>query len=78
MVYHFVHTTDYQCHYSFSFIQDWWTCHDFASFYRKWNLLVHDWIKAYIYSDLKDVRQKDLNFKKGIVNLLNASFIVVF
>ena len=35
--------------------QDWWTCISFSSFYRKWNLLVHDWIKAYIYQDLKDV-----------------------
>lgn len=35
--------------------QDWWTCTSFSAFYRKWNLLVHDWIKAYIYQDLKDV-----------------------
>lgn len=37
--------------------QDWWTCTSYSSFYRKWNLLVHDWIKAYIYQDLKDVSQ---------------------
>ena len=36
-------------------LQDWWTCTSFSTFYRKWNLLVHDWIKAYIYQDLKDV-----------------------
>lgn len=37
-------------------LQDWWTCTSFSAFYRKWNLLVHDWIKAYIYQDMKDVR----------------------
>ena len=36
-------------------LQDWWTCTSFSAFYRKWNLLVHDWIKAYIYQDMKDV-----------------------
>lgn len=35
------------------FYSDWWTCTSFSQFYRKWNLLVHDWIKAYIYQDLK-------------------------
>ncbi|KAL5496527.1 hypothetical protein EMCRGX_G012830 [Ephydatia muelleri] len=24
-------------------------------FYRKWNLLIHNWIKAYIYHDLRDL-----------------------
>jgi hypothetical protein len=36
-------------------VQDWWTCTSFSQFYRRWNLVVHDWIKAYIYQDLKDV-----------------------
>lgn len=37
------------------FYSDWWTSNSFSEFYRKWNLLVHDWIKAYIYQDLKNL-----------------------
>eukprot|EP00731_Ephydatia_muelleri_P008072 Em0004g410a len=37
------------------FYADWWTCTSFSMFYRKWNLLIHDWIKAYIYHDLRDL-----------------------
>ena len=39
-----------------SLLQDWWTCVDFKTFYRKWNHLVYDWIHAYIYRDLRAVR----------------------
>ena len=35
--------------------QDWWTSTSFSSFYRKWNTLIHDWIRAYIYQDFKAV-----------------------
>lgn len=28
---------------------------DYRSFYREWNLLVHDWIYCYIYQDLRSV-----------------------
>ena len=34
-------------------VQDWWTCIDFQTFYRKWNYVVYDWIHAYFYRDLK-------------------------
>lgn len=44
------------CFIEWSCVQDWWTCTSFSAFYRKWNFVVHDWIKAYIYQDLKDVR----------------------
>ena len=36
-----------------SVLQDWWTCIDFQTFYRKWNYVVYDWIHAYFYHDLK-------------------------
>ncbi|XP_064401141.1 sterol O-acyltransferase 2-like [Halichondria panicea] len=44
------------------FYSDWWTCNSFSQFYRKWNLLVHDWIKAYVYQDLKN------KFKNPVFN----------
>ncbi|XP_064401789.1 sterol O-acyltransferase 1-like [Halichondria panicea] len=37
------------------FYSDWWTCTSFSTFYRKWNILVHDWLHSYIYRDIKHV-----------------------
>ncbi|KAL5496512.1 hypothetical protein EMCRGX_G012811 [Ephydatia muelleri] len=35
------------------FYTDWWTANSYAVFYRKWNAIVHDWIHAYIFTDIK-------------------------
>lgn len=34
------------------FYQDWWTATDFRVYYRKWNVVVHDWLYTYVYKDL--------------------------
>ncbi|XP_015905466.1 sterol O-acyltransferase 1 [Parasteatoda tepidariorum] len=31
------------------FYQDWWNSTSFSQYYRKWNLVVHDWLYNYIY-----------------------------
>ncbi|CAG2117603.1 unnamed protein product [Medioppia subpectinata] len=31
------------------FYMDWWNCSDFVVFYRKWNFIVHLWLRAYVY-----------------------------
>jgi len=33
------------------FYRDWWNSHSYASYYRMWNVVVHDWLFAYIYKD---------------------------
>jgi sterol O-acyltransferase len=45
------------------FYEDWWTCTDYQTFYRKWNYVVYDWIHAYIYKDVKKAA-KSRGFKK--------------
>ena len=35
------------------FYRKWWTCGDFRTYFRDWNVIVHDWIFAYIYQDWK-------------------------
>lgn len=35
----------------FKTTQDWWNSNSFASYYRMWNVVVHDWLYAYIYRD---------------------------
>ncbi|XP_019851229.1 PREDICTED: sterol O-acyltransferase 1-like [Amphimedon queenslandica] len=42
------------------FFSEWWTCTTYSSYYRKWNLLVHDWIHSYVYLDLKKIFGKKL------------------
>ncbi|KAL7744283.1 hypothetical protein ACLKA6_001681 [Drosophila palustris] len=34
------------------FYKDWWTSHTYDSYYRNWNVVVHDWLYEYIYRDV--------------------------
>lgn len=40
------------------FYRDWWNSTNFASFYRNWNVVVHDWLYEYIYLDLRPIYSK--------------------
>ncbi|XP_042200114.1 sterol O-acyltransferase 2 isoform X2 [Callorhinchus milii] len=33
------------------FYKDWWNSTSFANYYRTWNVVVHDWLYSYTYSD---------------------------
>ncbi|XP_060552731.1 sterol O-acyltransferase 1-like [Ruditapes philippinarum] len=33
------------------FYKDWWNTTSFASYYRTWNIVVHDWLYTYVYKD---------------------------
>lgn len=37
------------------YAKDWWTSTTFSSYYRKWNIIVYDWIYSYLYADMKSV-----------------------
>lgn len=34
------------------FYKDWWNSNSYADYYRSWNIVVHDWLYAYIYQDI--------------------------
>ncbi|CAF4985456.1 unnamed protein product, partial [Rotaria socialis] len=34
---------------------DWWTATSWSSYYRTWNIVVHDWLYTYIYRDCHTV-----------------------
>ncbi|KAG8224224.1 hypothetical protein J437_LFUL002680 [Ladona fulva] len=36
------------------FYKDWWTSSTFATYYRTWNVVVHDWLYTYIYKDVAE------------------------
>jgi sterol O-acyltransferase len=35
-----------------AFYSDWWNSIEFGTYYRKWNIIVHDWLYYYVYLDL--------------------------
>nr|XP_056700678.1 sterol O-acyltransferase 1-like [Euleptes europaea] len=35
------------------FYQDWWNSTSYASYYRTWNVVVHDWLYYYAYRDFR-------------------------
>lgn len=51
------------------FYEDWWNVSNFADYYRKWNIVVHEWLFHYIYQDL-------IRFTKGKVSKLTCFFAV--
>ena len=34
------------------FYEDWWNSTNFEEWYRKWNMVVHEWLYYYVYNDL--------------------------
>jgi sterol O-acyltransferase len=34
------------------FYEDWWNVRDFGVYFRKWNIVVHEWLYYYVYQDL--------------------------
>jgi len=37
-----------------AFYSDWWNARSYSSYYRKWNVVVGDWIYAYVYMHLQE------------------------
>lgn len=53
------------------FYEDWWNVRDFAGYYRKWNIIVHEFLYYYIYQD-------SIRFTRGAFSRSNAKFLVFF
>lgn len=49
------------------FYRDWWNSFSYAAYYRMWNVVVHDWLFAYIYKDTLLIFGDD---KKAIASVL--------
>ena len=39
------------CYADRRFYEDWWNVTDFGAYYRKWNIVVHEFLFYYIYQD---------------------------
>ncbi len=53
------------------FYEDWWTCTNFEEYYRKWNMVVHEWLYYYVYNDC-------IRLSKGKFSKTIAKFTVFF
>ncbi|KAL3311818.1 hypothetical protein Ciccas_009597 [Cichlidogyrus casuarinus] len=40
------------------FYKDWWNSRSFSTYYRTWNVVVHDWLYTYIYLDVANWSKK--------------------
>ncbi|XP_052245937.1 sterol O-acyltransferase 1-like isoform X2 [Dreissena polymorpha] len=57
------------------FYKDWWNMTSFASYYRTWNIVVHDWLYTYVYRDCcKVFGPKYRGLSMASVFLLSAVF----
>lgn len=54
------------------FYEDWWNARELGSFYRRWNVIVYDWLYYYVYLDI-------VRFSKGRITksrAMLASFVL--
>jgi sterol O-acyltransferase len=51
------------------FYEDWWNCTNFEEYFRKWNMVVHEWLYYYIYNDL-------VRLSKGRLSRFHAKMMV--
>jgi sterol O-acyltransferase len=56
-------------------LQDWWTASSHAAYFRKWNIVVNEWLLSYIYRDFSGVFIPGKRFFQAlIVFIISAIF----
>jgi sterol O-acyltransferase len=58
------------------FYEDWWNCTNFEEYYRKWNMVVHEWLYYYVYNDTIRVSLGKSSRIKAKINVFALSVIV--
>lgn len=53
------------------FYTDWWNVSNYGAYYRKWNIIVHEWLYYYVYND-------SVRFTKGNISSSTSKFLVFF
>jgi len=63
-------------------LQDWWNSTSYRTYYRTWNVVVHDWLYTYIYKDIYEIlspRNKTLaTFAVFFVSAIFHEYIIAF
>lgn len=57
------------------FYEDWWTSTSYRTYYKEWNVVVHDWLYIYVYKDIYEILTNRNRFvATSFVFLLSAFF----
>ncbi|XP_025271408.1 sterol O-acyltransferase 1 isoform X1 [Camponotus floridanus] len=57
------------------FYKDWWNSTSYRTYYRTWNVVVHDWLYTYIYKDIYEILMpRNKTLATLIVFLVSAIF----
>jgi len=63
-------------------LQDWWTASSQAAYFRKWNIVVNDWLHSYIYRDFSEILIPGKRFFKAVVVFIISAifheYVLVF
>ncbi|CAG0918172.1 unnamed protein product, partial [Notodromas monacha] len=59
----------------FGFKSDWWNSTSYTRYYRKWNIVVHDWLYEYIYRDVYALRLNPFNLGRRFVPTVVVFFV---
>lgn len=57
------------------FYKDWWNSTSFSGYYRSWNVVVHDWLYAYVYKDLNTIFRSSSRGRAAITVFLMSAII---
>ncbi|XP_018571153.1 sterol O-acyltransferase 1-like [Anoplophora glabripennis] len=55
-----------------AFYADWWTSTEYSVFYRKWNLVVHNWLHIFVYRDVRMLMPMNKVFATVAVFVLSS------
>lgn len=64
------------------FYEDWWNSHTYATYYRTWNVVVHDWLYTYVYKDVHELCGRRTRFVPMmavfVMSAIVHEFIITF
>jgi sterol O-acyltransferase len=56
-------------------LQDWWSTSSQTTYFRTWNIVVHDWLYTYIYRDFVEILIPGKRFYRAVfVFIISAIF----
>ncbi|XP_058130787.1 sterol O-acyltransferase 1 isoform X2 [Dasypus novemcinctus] len=57
------------------FYKDWWNSTSFSSYFRTWNVVVHDWLYYYVYKDLLWFLSKKFKFAAMLATFVGSGIV---
>ncbi|KAF0989047.1 hypothetical protein HZS_7887 [Henneguya salminicola] len=58
------------------FYSDWWASVNYSEYYRKWNMIVQDWIRTYLFDEIRHHLPNNIKNKMATVLIIILSAII--